>query len=998
MRRISSIGLALALLAPVGLNAQDATITGTVRSQTLGPVRGAFVAIPDLEASTATNDQGAYLLVIPAERVRGQQVTMVVSNIGYENQEVTITLSAGVHRQDITLQERAITLDEVVVTGTAGRLERRAQAAVVASVDAGEIAEVAPVTNVANVLQSRVPGVSLQLASGTSGAAQTIRIRGAASISLSNEPLIFIDGVRADGGTSGSGGVGGQQTSRLNDLRPENIASIEIVKGPAAATLYGADASAGVIQIITKRGQVGGGFHQALSVEYNAIDQNFTPPANFAVCGQGDIDDGVPICQGKSAGDIVSDNPLVRYDSFRTGQKRSILWSGRGGGDNYNFFFSLGGDDEDGTTLNNEYGRYNGRLNFDFIPSQKLRIEAGFGLARVTTRLPNNDNNIYGWLGGGLLGDPTLVGGPTDGWYGVNRQNDAIKSINTTERVIRVLPRVALHYTPFEWFTNRLTLGADMTRTEFGQLFPKNSNTWYDAADLNSGDVFESRELQDRITIDYLGNISNQLTDWLSSDLSFGLQYTSRWTDQTNAEGIGLVTNAARSVNAAAISQGGQSRGEQRQIGFLGQWMGGFHDRFFLTLGARVDRSSAFARDADVFFSPKVGASYVLSDDPAIRDVLPEFVNALRVRAAWGTTGRSPNSGVVATYDPTPYLIPNGEIGNGVIPDDPGNTKLKPERGIEYEAGFEAGLLDNRLGLTVTYFHKISKDLILDKPIPPSLGFDEDSLVNIGEVVNNGIEVAANAQLVTTRNFGWEANVALNTLHNEITDMGEIEPFGSLNRVEEGMQIGAFVTRRILGFEQYKPNPEEFPDSMALRAVVSDEPEFFGNLLPTFEGSFSSTMNFFGNLQLYAQLDWKQDFYIYNNTTQFRERQWGTGERWVRRYEILSDEERVRRFGPFVDSEGNNVNQGAVNVAYIEPGDFLRLREVTLTYTLPQNWASAFGADGASIVVGGRNLGLWTKYSGFDPEVNSSTGSRSRSDFLTLPPARRWIARVNLQF
>jgi len=187
-RRFLFLGLALALLAPSGLSAQNATITGTVRGQTLGPVRGAYVAIPDVQVSTLTNDAGAYVLQVPADRVRGQQVTLVVSNVGYRTQELTVTLSPGTQRLDVTLQESAITLDEVVVTGTAGRQERKAQAAVVATINAGNIAEVAPITNIAGLLQSRLPGVSLQGASGTAGAAQTIRIRGAASSSLSNEP------------------------------------------------------------------------------------------------------------------------------------------------------------------------------------------------------------------------------------------------------------------------------------------------------------------------------------------------------------------------------------------------------------------------------------------------------------------------------------------------------------------------------------------------------------------------------------------------------------------------------------------------------------------------------------------------------------------------------------------------------------------------------------------------------------------------------------------
>ncbi len=387
----------------------------------------------------------------------------------------------------------------------------------------------------------------------------------------------------------------------------------------------------------------------------------------------------------------------------------------------------------------------------------------------------------------------------------------------------------------------------------------------------------------------------------------------------------------------------------------------------------------------------------MLSNEPFFQESMPGFINELRLRAAYGTTGRAPSEGALKTYEVQPYAVSPTRSAAGVIPDDPGNPDLKAERGTEVEAGADLSLFDERVGLEVTYFNKSTRDLILERPLPPSAGFDEDSLVNIGEVVNRGFEVALNANLVAMENFGWSARVGLATLHNEILDMGKVSPFGNLNRMMKGQQTGAFVTQRIRNFEMIAPDATR-PDSLVLAAIVSDTLEFLGNLLPTFEGTFSSTMNFFRNLQLYTQLDWKTDFYVYNNTDQFRERQFGQGERWIRRDEILTDEERVRRFGPFVTESGRAVNPSSVNEAYVEPGDFLRLREVSLTYTLPRDVASVFRASGASISVGGRNLALWTKYSGPDPEVNSATADFARMDFLTMPTPRRFVAKLNLQF
>jgi TonB-dependent starch-binding outer membrane protein SusC len=282
-----------------------------------------------------------------------------------------------------------------------------------------------------------------------------------------------------------------------------------------------------------------------------------------------------------------------------------------------------------------------------------------------------------------------------------------------------------------------------------------------------------------------------------------------------------------------------------------------------------------------------------------------------------------------------------GNVGAGVIPQDPGNPNLRAERGTELEFGFDAGILGERLGLEVTYFDKTSRDIILARPLAPSAGFTQNPPVNIGEMINRGVEVAANA-----------ARAA------QVCRPGQTEC-----------------------------------------TLVRDSLEFLGNFLPSFEGSFSNTFTVMRNLRLSGLVDWKSDFYIYNNSAQFRERQMGTGERWVTRNDLPADE-RLRRFGPFVDAEtGAAISTGNVWQEYIEPADFVRLREVALTYTLPQNVARMFRTSSASVTLAGRNLALWTDYTGGDLELDSSADLEfARSDFLTVPQPRRWVARVNLQF
>lgn len=985
---LAALGLSLAM--PGTAQAQQGTVVGRVVDGRTGVgIPGAQVFVVNTQIGTLSDPEGNYRIaaVIPGER------EIRVITIGYRSETQTISVVAGqTSRADFQLGWSAVALDEIIVTGTAGRQDRRAQAASISSVDASSITQVAPITNVATLLQARTTGLSITTASGTSGGSQRIRLRGSASIELSNEPLLIIDGVRADNRAQQIFGVGGQSGSRFNDINPDDIESIEIVKGPAAATLYGADASAGVIQIRTKRGQAGSGFTQTMSIEYGEINQDWTPPSNWGECRASDVtNESRTLCYGQAAGTVVSDNPLLRYNAFQTGTNKILNWSGRGGGQNYGYFLSFGASQEQGTLPNNEYDRYTGRVNFDFTPREDLKLEWSTGLSRVDQDLPNNDNNIYGYLGGALLGSPRSVGLANDGWYATNRQVEAISNLQNSNMVMRITPVFTINYTPKPWFRNRLNAGVDMTRAEATRFYPKNTIGWYGTSTLNSGQIDQGRQNRDEVSIDYLGSVRWTFLSDLVADLAFGGQAISRRTDYTGATGQGLTTNAANSINAAATTTGSQSYSEEREGGIFSQLDLAWRDRMYLQIGARIDKNSAFGEDAQSFFNPKVGLSYVISDEDFYPEAMRGVFSTLRLRTVWGSTGRSPNSGAsLTTFSSSPYAITSNQVVSGVLPNNPGNAELKPERGTEMELGFDAGLFNERIGLEVTYYNKVSSDLILERPLPPSLGFSNDPLVNIGELKNSGWEVSLHSTVLEKANFIWDARANVSTNKNEVTDLGDVEPFGSNNRVLPGYPAYGYWTRKVVSFDVAND-----------KAIVTDTAVFIGNPNPGWEGNVNSTLTLFKSFRVYGQLDFMQDFIIYNNTDQFRERQFGTGERWIRRNEILSDEERLGRFGPFVDGEGKSLNASSVNEQYYQDGSNVRLREVSVSYTLPGSVAQRFGANSASITVGGRNLALWTNYQGEDPEVTNGLSSNepfTRSDFLTLPQPKRWLVRMNVTF
>ncbi|HSL71247.1 MAG TPA: TonB-dependent receptor, partial [Longimicrobiales bacterium] len=534
----------------------------------------------------------------------------------------------------------------------------------------------------------------------------------------------------------------------------------------------------------------------------------------------------------------------------------------------------------------------------------------------------------------------------------------------------------------------RVTLGGDLTRTRAWVFFPKNDLNWYSSPRTNSGTIDEARYHADRWTADYLGNYAVDMSPTLRADLSAGFQTLITRTDRVDASGVGLVANAARSVGAASERTGTQSVGQNISNGVLGQVQLSHRDRLYVQLAGRLDRNSAFGAESKYFFSPRVGASYVLSDESFWQNSgLGSAVNTFRLRAAYGTTGRSPTTGALATYDPDVYVLPaSAAIQPGVTPQNPGNSALKPERGTELEAGFEAGLLNDRLSLEVTYFNKKTNDAILERPIAPSLGFDDDPFVNIGEIVNRGLEISATARILTLPQLGWETNLTFNTLHNEVTDLGDVDPFGTQYRTREGAPVGSFHT--------YVVRSVDVANNVA---IVSNDLEFVGNVLPGWEGTFGSTVNFLGNFTAYAQLDFRGDVYRYEGSAQFRDRQFRNSANWVFRNDttFMSAEERLRRFGPFKKENGETITFGNVGGAYIEDASFLRLREVSLSYRIPESFAARFmRARDASISVAGRNLAVWTGYSGLDPE----TIYASNTEFFTVPADRRFLLRVSASY
>jgi len=488
MRRLSRQLLHLGLLAgavPWSLGAQQpttGTITGrVVEAATQRPLPDAQVSVVGTQRGALTNEQGDYRIV----GITPGPVTVRAQRIGYapSNQAVVVG-TAGPATANFSLTATAIQIDEVVVTATGETQRKRESGNTVATVTPSS-ERLAATTNIAEVLQASAPGVYVNSPGGTQGSANRIRIRGASSLSLSNEPLLIVDGVRASnqiGGVAGDGtiGVGGQTSSRLNDINPDDIEAIEVIKGPAAAALYGTAGANGVIQVRTKRGRSGKGRWTVYAEGGQQRDVE-DYPSNFATVGTTPAGARTTGCTlaarirrvcTPNPDSTVSHNPLEVASPYVTGKTSSVGASVSGGGDVASYFVSGDYDDDEGIFEPNTFKRWSTRVN---VTSQfRENVSAQLSTSYVGSRLefPQNDNNVLGVLGGGLLG--SAFDDPVSRGYVAGQNVQDLYAIDVRENVERFVGSAPVVWQITPWLTGNATAGVDFFNRRNRQTIPPN--------------------------------------------------------------------------------------------------------------------------------------------------------------------------------------------------------------------------------------------------------------------------------------------------------------------------------------------------------------------------------------------------------------------------------------------------------------------------------------------------------------------------------------------
>jgi TonB-linked SusC/RagA family outer membrane protein len=996
-------------------HAQTGRITGQVTDTAGGrPIAGVEITVVGTGdralAGVRTDAAGRYTLgAAPAGSVQ-----LRARMLGFAPKDRTVTVTAGqTTTADFALSQRSIQLDQVVVTGTGGAVERRAVGNVIESINASDVLKTSAPRSVEQLIGARTPGVMVLPSTGQVGTGAQIRVRSVGSLSLATDPIVYIDGVRMDANTAqGPTQRGGAGASRLNDINPEDIESIEIIKGPAAATLYGTEASNGVVQIITKRGS------------NSAPHWDFTTRqgANWLANPEGRA--GL-LWSKDSTGKAVSFN-LYRYSIdhgtgaiFSDGRNQGYSGNLHGGNDITRYYLSTSYDDDGGVVAWNWDKKFGGRANIDIEANKKLRIEGNLGYIRDRIRLAQN---------GSINPDPfsNLVWGgashiPTTGGFGF-APPALWDDVEDHADVDRMTTSATAKYEPFPWFTHRLAVGLDVNAENNWTLYPRETAEnagFYGSNGLGSKSV--ERASRNFLTLDYSGNLKYSLRS-LDFTTTGGFQAYRSELSNITASGTTFPAAPITTVSGTTTKNATEGYVANATVGLFVQQALAWRNRLFLTGAVRGDDNSAFGKDYSAAYYPKVSASWVVSEEPFWKEktgIIARALGDLRLRGAYGAAGTQPG-----TFDASRLYTSSTGYQNaaGLVPSSVGNPQLKPERSTELELGFETSLLARRMDLSYTHFGRKVTDAIVNVPVPPSVGFPGNQVVNIGRLSTWGNELAANLRILQGRRVAWEVGTQLANNGNRVDDLGGQQ----FLTVGGGGQAQARVGYGIADFFMYKVRSAKLsPTGVVLSAICDggtgksgleqggpDAPcpigtftgtpaprVYWGHSQPTWQQGFNTTVTLWENLRLYARVD-------------------GNGGNWQSDTEIRalhnqgSTKAVIEQNDPFLQT----YRQIEADAPSTYQAGFLKLRELSASYTVKSSLVQKIGASGGSVTLAGRNLSmLWTAEQGWntsrdgeiyvdvanqhvwDPEIRA-LGSLANGYQTILPPTASFVATFRLTY
>jgi len=1013
--RRSSLVTVVALLCSPTL-AAAAQETGLVRGRVTDAATGQPVADVQIRIERTahlahTRLNGEYLL----PGVAAGHWTVVARRVGYGVARIETDVQAGATAVvDFSVRAVAVALDAVVVSGIGAPTERRTVGNTIEVIEGDAVSGAPRVTAIDQALQGKVTGALISQNSGQPGAGVSIRLRGTNSILGGGEPLWIVDGVIVDNSSdalvsisaNASGArreAGGTAlTNRLSDIPPGDIERIEVLKGAAAAALYGSRANNGVIQVFTKRGRAGA-TEAILSTELGTsstpgrYELNMASRAGYADAVYAGADTLAP--------------SITRYDIqdsiFRRGVSAQTTLSLSGGSGGTTYYLSGARAGETGIVRPTGYDRTSVRGRFTQQVSPRLEVTANGTFVQSTRdQIPEGEQTqgvltsiVFTPTAWKPFFDPALGRYPYNLVLGPNPLN-VLHTFEALENVTRFIGGLEGAFRPRSDLTVRYTYGIDDYRQENKYLQPPLSISGTFTGSIQNP-VRLSRQQNHDLTATYVSAPAAAL----SSSTTIGARYTDARVDDIRAAATDLPPG--QETVGGAVQTASQGLAEFRTIGGFAEERLGFGERLYVNGGVNLEASSAFGADQRWQLFPRLSASYVLGEAEAFRSSpFGRQVSTLRLRAAYGQTGGQPPSiyGRFSNYVNVGYSGKPGLVASSLM----GNPTLKPERQREIEAGVDLGLFQDRALLELTYYHKRTYDLVLAVPLAFSTGFSSQ-LQNVGVLRNKGWELALNTVNVNSGSFAWRSTLSLAANRSRVERLGtssDTLPFGYLNAVIEGQPLGVFYggiyVRDAGGAIVYRDTTISGVtyQQMPLRARDTVQtlagPTFpfasriIGDPNPKLIASLVNTFDLGHKVQVSVLLDGRFGNKVANFT------------RRIAQY-FGSDKANEREItGDTVPRTFTLNPTGRINIyeEYIEPGGFVKLREISVRVRFDQAWVRTLGARTLDLRLAGRNLITWTKYGGLDPEINLFTQNTVARgvDFANTPLPRGFVTTVTLTF
>jgi TonB-dependent starch-binding outer membrane protein SusC len=973
--------LALSLGAAPTLEAQDRRITGQVtRQDTKQPLQGATVSLLGTARAiqVITGENGRYTISVPAGDVR-----LRVRALGYSPKELAV--AAGTSTLDVELAQDVFELGGVVVSGQATTIDRRSATTAVALVTGDEVARVSTPT-VLNAMAGKITGVNLQTNSGAPGGGIQMQIRGNVTLLGGSDPLYVVDGVIYSNASIPSGrGLTNAAASptteadavnRIADINPADIASIEVLKGAAASSIYGSKASNGVVVITTVRGQQG-----APRANITQRVGQFTPLR--LLDGRRFTRDEAVARYGAAAGQFFDGNSTPFFDHYETVfANRDLSYETvadvSGGSENTRYFLSGNWKRDEGLELRTFAARQNLRANIDQKLGDKINLQFSSTFARnENARGWNNNCNNFGCHGYAMAYSPSFIN---------------FNNRNPDGTFVAPVPGVGVLSNPLqlaelgvnEELTNRFTGGLTLSwdayasdRQTFRVVgaggydgFNQSNNVWtrnelfFEAPQALPGESVESGGR----SAFFNWNL-NGIHDWAGSgwslNSSFGLQYEDRRLNTFQIRTQNLLPGQ-QNVNQGTNISVAENLSQERTIALYAQEaIRLFDDRLLVQAGVRAERSSVNGDIDKYYIFPKASASYRLIG-------LFGAGSEVKLRGAYGETGNQPLFGQKFTNLGTPQL--GGQQGL-TVSTAAGFSGIEPERLKEWEGGMDGQLQDGRLTFELTGFSRNITNLLLQRVPSPSSGFTSQSF-NGGEMSVTGIEAAIGYAILQRGSVQWISRANFTHFDSEVKDMAGLPPFfppssgfGNLGRTR--IEVGRPITQ-LIGFDLNEDGT---------RAATLTQ---LGNTAPDFRMGFVNDFTF-GNVSMNVVVDWQSGGNVINLTRYLYDAAQNAPD-----FGSAEHTERMRFF-----------NAGSIK-PYIEDASFVKLREVAINYDVPASIRSNFGMATRSMRLGvqGRNLAMWAPYTGLDPEVANfgAAAVRNNLDIAPYPPSRAFFFTLSVGF